>query len=176
VHDDGLVTLRPVVEADLPLFLADQLEPESARMAAFASRGEEEFFAHWRRLLADDAVLIRTIECDGEVVGHVESFVHGGVREVGYWITKAYWGRGIASRAVAAFVGTHDRSRPLTALAAAHNKGSQRVLEKCGFVRTGIELLPLPDGVRVEMLLYELASVAPVSAPQPKKGGFPGEP
>ena len=156
VSSSGLVTLRPVTEADLPLFLADQLDPESARMAAFESREEPAFTAHWLKLLADDAVVARTIELDGETVGHVESFPYGSGREVGYWIMKAHWGRGITSQALAQFLASHELRRPLTALVARHNRGSQRVLEKCGFVQTGDETLTLPDGSAVEMLAFEL--------------------
>ena len=156
VSSVGLVTLRPVVEADLPLFLADQLDPESVKMAAFASREEPAFTAHWLKLLADDAVVARTIELDGEAVGHVESFPYRSGREVGYWIMRAYWGRGITSQALAQFLAADELSRPLGAIVARHNRGSRRVLEKCGFVQAGDEILTLPDGETVEMLAFEL--------------------
>jgi RimJ/RimL family protein N-acetyltransferase len=51
---------------------------------------------------------------------------------VGYWLGKAYWGRGIASSALALFL-DDERHRPLLATVAAHNVGSRRVLEKAGF-------------------------------------------
>ena len=55
---------------------------------------------------------------------------------MGYWIGKEYWGRGIASIALAEFL-LLQNSRPLYAHVAKHNKASLRVLEKCGFTITG---------------------------------------
>ena len=53
-----------------------------------------------------------------------------------YWIGRAHWGKGIASRALREFLEL-DTTRPLDAAAAADNIGSLRVLEKCGFRVTG---------------------------------------
>jgi RimJ/RimL family protein N-acetyltransferase len=51
-------------------------------------------------------------------------------------IGKPYWGKGIATCALSAFL-EHNKGRPLYARAAADNAASLRVLEKCGFVRIG---------------------------------------
>ena len=75
---------------------------------------------------------MRTVLADGDVAGNVVSFVQGGEREVGYWIGREFWGRGVASRALAAFLRI-EKQRPLTAHVAKHNVASRRVLEKCGF-------------------------------------------
>jgi RimJ/RimL family protein N-acetyltransferase len=69
----------------------------------------------------------------GEVVGSIASWQTDGERDVGYWIGRAHWGKGIASAALRAFLHV-DRTRPLAAHVAEHNVGSRRVLEKCGFV------------------------------------------
>ncbi len=53
-------------------------------------------------------------------------------RELTYWIGRSYWGKGIATSALNAFL-TVDRSRPLHARVASDNVASRRVLEKCGF-------------------------------------------
>ena len=55
-----------------------------------------------------------------------------GVREVGYWLGRAYWGQGIATAALSTFL-HHIKTRPLYARAAKDNRASLRVLEKCGF-------------------------------------------
>jgi len=55
---------------------------------------------------------------------------------VGYWIDRSHWGKGIATRALEAFVSVVD-IRPLHALVATSNLGSIRVLERCGFVKIG---------------------------------------
>ena len=126
------VRLRRVTDTDLAVFYEHQRDPEATSMAAFPSREWEAFVAHWRRILVDETVRTRTVLADGDVAGNVVSFVQGPEREVGYWIGRAFWGRGVASRALAAFLGIETR-RPLTAHVAKHNVASRRVLEKCGF-------------------------------------------
>ena len=128
------ILLREPREEDLPTLFEHQLDPEATRMAAFPPRDREAFFAHWRKILADDSLLKRVIVADGAVAGHVGAFDMAGVREVGYWIAREHWGRGIATRALGMFLPL-EPIRPLFAHVAKHNVGSIRVLEKCGFVR-----------------------------------------
>ena len=81
-----------------------------------------------------DAISIQQV-CefvDGQVVGSLVSFMMQGQREVGYWFGREYWGHGLATSALAAFLLVETR-RPLYAYTAKHNTGSQRVLEKCAF-------------------------------------------
>jgi RimJ/RimL family protein N-acetyltransferase len=93
--------------------------------------------AHWAKILGDETITIQTILFDGQVAGSVLSYVdEGGQREVSYWIGKSYWGKGVATRALVAFL-DHIKVRPLYARAAQDNIGSLRVLEKCGFTRIG---------------------------------------
>jgi homocysteine S-methyltransferase len=84
--------------------------------------------------MADATVAIRTILADGEVAGAIQSWRHEDKRLVGYWIGRELWGRGIASEALRRFLSLIDE-RPLYAEVAPANKGSLRVLEKCGFLR-----------------------------------------
>ena len=126
------VQLRDVLESDLPIFFEQQLEPEAAQMAAFPARNREAFMTHWNRIMADESVLIKTILFDGNVAGNIVSFIQLGEREVGYWLGKDYWGKGIATQALEQFLRLIE-TRPLYAHVAKHNIGSRRVLEKCGF-------------------------------------------
>jgi len=150
------LTLRDAAEGDLPTFFAHQSDPQAYRMAAFTPRDEEAFFAHWRKVLADPAIEKKTILWDGRVVGNLCCFERGGKREVGYWIGREFWGRGIASEALRRFLGEYAE-RPLYAFAAKSNRASLRVLEKCGFVIVG-EQRGSPDGRNpdVEDYLLEL--------------------
>jgi len=132
----GEVTIREVREDDLPILFEHQRDPEANAMAAFPPRDRDAFMAHWRKILSDPNLLARTIELDGAVAGNIGSFDLDGRREVGYWIDRALWGRGVASRALAALL-REETIRPLFAGVAPHNAGSMRVLEKCGFSRTG---------------------------------------
>ena len=47
------VRLRPVEDADLPIFLAHQEGPVAAAMAAFPTRAPDAFFEHWATIRAD---------------------------------------------------------------------------------------------------------------------------
>jgi RimJ/RimL family protein N-acetyltransferase len=132
------VKLRPVEAADLPIFFEHQRDPAGIVMAGVGGRDREAFDEHWAKILADDASRIRTILVGGVVAGNALSFVRDGRREVGYWIGRDHWGRGVATAALVAFLG-EEESRPLYAGVLPANFGSLRVLEKCGFVVVGEE-------------------------------------
>jgi RimJ/RimL family protein N-acetyltransferase len=126
------IHLRDVEADDLPLFFEHQRDPISVAMVAFNSRDRAAFDQHWAKLLADDSLLKKTVIVDGEVAGHIGSWTVEGKREVGYWLDRAFWGRGVATEALSAFL-CLEPIRPLYAGVAKHNAGSIRVLQKCGF-------------------------------------------
>jgi RimJ/RimL family protein N-acetyltransferase len=127
------VLLRNIEPNDLPIFYEQQLDPDATRMAAFPARDRASFDAHWERnILGNPDAITQTILVDGEVAGNIGSWRQNGVRLVGYWIGREYWGKGVATRALAAFLRLMT-DRPLHAHVAKHNVGSIRVLEKCGF-------------------------------------------
>ncbi|MGH2515137.1 MAG: GNAT family N-acetyltransferase [Ktedonobacterales bacterium] len=132
------VMLREVIENDLPILFEQQLDPEANFMAAFTNGEPADrnvFMAHWARIRGDESILSRTILYDGHVAGHVDSFMQFGEREVGYWIGKPFWGKGIATAALALFL-EQVTERPLYARAVKDNIASLRVLQKCGFTIT----------------------------------------
>jgi RimJ/RimL family protein N-acetyltransferase len=136
----GEMRLRGVTEEDLPIFFEHQRDPLAYRMAAFPPRERDAFMTHWGSILRDTSVVVRTIELDGDVAGNVVLFGFEGRREVGYWIGREFWGRGLATRALSAFL--HEvEERPIYAGVAETNIASIRVLEKCGFkaLETGDE-------------------------------------
>lgn len=135
------IALRPVIDSDLPVFFEHQQDPVVVQMAAFTAADPADrvaFSAHWAKIRSDAQIMIRTVLVDGEAAGHVASFVQFGEREVTYWLGRRYWGRGIATRALSAFL-REETTRPLHARAARDNIASIRVLEKCGFRVTGYE-------------------------------------
>jgi len=142
------VVLREVRESDLDALCEQQADPEAYTMAAIEPRTREDCFAHWHTVLANPATNARVIDVDGECAGHVVSFLRDGLepREVGYWIARSHWGRGVATAALAAFLEDETR-RPLIAGVVIHNMGSRRVLEKCGFTLTETRTDPKGDGV-----------------------------
>jgi len=126
------VQLRDPVETDILIFYEQQLDPEAIEMSAFPSRNKDTFMAHWGKIMVDDSVLIKTVLFNGIVAGNIVCFEQLGEREVGYWLGKEYWGKGIASQALTQFL-DFIKTRPLYAHVAKHNIASRRVLEKCGF-------------------------------------------
>jgi RimJ/RimL family protein N-acetyltransferase len=132
---DLAITLRPVIDADLPVFFEHERDPESVRMAAFTADDPSDraaFEAHWAKIRAMDTVTIRTIERAGDIAGHVASFTRGEELEVTFWLGRAFWGAGVATEALRQFLDIVI-DRPIYARAAKDNAGSIRVLEKCGF-------------------------------------------
>jgi RimJ/RimL family protein N-acetyltransferase len=129
------VTLRDVVEDDLQTFYRHQSDPLSIEMAQVAARDEAAYLARWTRLLADETVDTRSIVVDGTVAGHVMSFDRDGVRELGYWLGREFWGQGIAGAAVQQYL-AFEPQRPLFAIVAEHNLASRRILSRCGFRET----------------------------------------
>lgn len=134
--------LREVVEDDLPIFFEYQLDEEANHMAAFTAKDptdREAFMAHWHRILRDEDTINRTILVDGQVAGSVALYRDEELDgpEVTYWIGRPYWGRGVATGALATFISHVVKTRPLYGRAAKDNIGSLRVLAKCGFQRIG---------------------------------------
>ena len=130
------VVLRDVTESDLPVLFEHQIDPVAHRMAVFTPRKRKAFMAHWAKILADPSAVARTIECDGEIAGHIGIFEQSGRRLVGYWIGRSHWNRGIATAALRALL-DEEPHRPLFAYVVKDNLGSIRVLEKCGFRQCG---------------------------------------
>jgi len=152
----GEVLLRDVIEADLPTFYAQQLDPQATEMAAFPARARDPFMKHWARIMADQTNMLKTIVFNGQVAGNIVSWDQDDRREVGYWLGREFWGRGIATRALLSMLGCVTR-RPLYAHVVKHNVASRRVLEKCGFRIVGSDrtLSDLP-GEPVEELILRL--------------------
>lgn len=146
MRNPGGVTLRDVVVDDIAVFFEYQFDPSASEMADFPIRSWDAHASHWASILDDESIVARTVLVDGRVAGNVVSFIQDGTREVGYWLGCQFWGRGIATQALYAFL-TQEQHRPLYAHVAKHNVASRRVLEKCGFVLT----IEKSDGFRLEL-------------------------
>lgn len=127
-----VVTLRPVEQSDLEIFYEHQADAGSIAMAGVPGRDPDAHRAHWQQLLADETVHVRTVVARGNVAGSVLSFMRDEVREVGYWLGREAWGRGVASRALQLFL-VWETERPVYAFVIEANVVSRRVLEKAGF-------------------------------------------
>lgn len=138
------IRLRPITPADLPLIYQQQLDPESNRIAVSNPRTPEAFAAHWAKVLDNPTLTTRAILADEVFVGTIGCFKLDGLDAVGYWLDRAHWGKGIATRALALLL-AEVPTRPLHARAAATNIASIRVLQRNGFVITGHHLAPATD-------------------------------
>ena len=135
----GRLVLREVEDRDLGVLFEHATDPDAIRMAAFTppdAADRTSFERRWARLRSDDSTTNRVIEIEGRVVGHIASFNLEGRREITYWIGRADWGRGIATRALQELLQL-EAARPLYARAASDNAASIRVLTKCGFLIVG---------------------------------------
>jgi RimJ/RimL family protein N-acetyltransferase len=133
------IRLRPVIPSDLPIFFQYEQDLDARHMAAFTSKDaddEEAFMARWDRILADEAVIARTILVGDQVAGSVSKHEAFGVPEVTYWLGRPFWGQGIATAALSQLLDLLP-TRPLHARVAKDNIASLRVLQKCGFTITG---------------------------------------
>lgn len=102
------------------------------------------------------------IEHDGEAIGGagLQPFddVHRRTAEVGYWIGRSFWGRGLATAALAELTAyafaTFDFVR-LEACVFEWNPASARVLEKNGYAFEGrLRRSVFKDGVLGDTLMY----------------------
>ena len=157
VHDvTPGVRLRSVEDRDLEAFFDYEADPQAVEMAAFPARDKDQFAAHWAKLRRDDTLVVHTIVADGQVAGNIGSWQQNGQQLLGYWVGREFWGRGVATQALA-LLADEVSIRPLYAHVVMHNGGSIRVLEKCGFRRDRVEEAKTPasdDGI--EELIYVL--------------------
>ena len=95
--------------------------------------------------VVDLSAPVFAIEIEGRACGGIGVRPFAGERrigaELGYWLGRRHWGRGVMTRVVAAFAPWVMQQLQLQRLQATvldFNHGSARVLEKNGFVEEGV--------------------------------------
>jgi RimJ/RimL family protein N-acetyltransferase len=127
----------------------------------YSLRDAEAFLAAPRDPVLPSLLIVERTEAAPRLVGACGLGRRpSGAVELGYWIARAQWGRGIATEACSALVDI-ARTLGLAALEASHfldNPASGRVLEKLGFSATGIVAprLCCARGEQVPARLYRL--------------------
>jgi RimJ/RimL family protein N-acetyltransferase len=142
-----LCRLRPYRSGDACALRAVADDFEVARWMVrrfphpYTLRDAEEWIAI---AMADSRGQILAIEVDGAIAGGIAVEPFGGERTgtalFGYWLGRAYWGRGIATEAalmLSDFALQSGGLRRLEATVFAPNVASARVLTKCGFILEG---------------------------------------
>jgi [ribosomal protein S5]-alanine N-acetyltransferase len=137
--NNDIITLTETEKDDLNAFFQFQLDKEANYLAAFTSKDPNDKAAYiekYTKHLIDPAINSRTIRVNDIIAGSIAKFVIKNDAEITYWIDRNFWGQGIATRALKAFLKI-EQTRPIYARVAFDNYGSQKVLEKCGFIKIG---------------------------------------
>jgi len=135
------IQLRKTTESDLETLFEFQLDEEGIYLAAFTSKDPSDkdyYMERQKRFLKDKTINAQTIFCGDEIAGSIAKFEIEGEPELTYWIGRNYWNQGIATYALQEFLKT-ETVRPIMGRTAFDNIGSQRVMEKCGFKKTGTD-------------------------------------
>ncbi len=111
---------------------------------------------------AEEPPTALAIDVGGEAVGGIGvvpgADVNRHAAEIGYWLGRRWWGRGLATAAVSHFVPWVHETFGFVRLFAEvfeTNPASMRVLEKCGFVREGIlRAHARKDGRYLDQVVY----------------------
>ncbi|WP_448503148.1 GNAT family N-acetyltransferase [Sphingomonas sp.] len=161
------LTLRPGWPEDAPALASAIADPRIVTMLARAP---------WPYGLSDAKAFLALPETPGEprflIFEHGEGRVElvggigvhrdeDGARELGYWLARHAWGRGLMTEAARAVVRTLADSLHVDRLVSGHfpdNPASGRVLEKAGFRATG-ETRARPSmarGAEVPCIMYAL--------------------
>ena len=144
------VMLRPWRPEDAPSIARHADDPQVAANlrdvfpCPYQLSDAEEFIRLCRAAEPEQAIF-RAIVVDGQAVGSVAltrgTDVCRRSAELGYWLGRALWGRGIMTKAVEEMCRTGFEAWDIVRIYAepfAHNAGSRRVLEKAGFALGGV--------------------------------------
>ena len=158
-------TLRPwrADDAESLVRHANERDVWSNMRDVFSHPYTEEHARRWLGIASGTSpVRAFAIEVEREAVGGTGvtplADVYRRTGEIGYWLGRALWNRGIVTEAVRATTeyafGPLDLAR-VQAAVFAWNEASMRVLEKCGFEREGRQRrAAFKDGCFVDCVLY----------------------
>lgn len=107
---------------------------------------------------------ILAIDLAGQAVGgigiHQQPDIHCKNAELGYWLGEPYWGQGIMTQAIGKMVEYGFANWEVTRIFArpfGTNIGSQKALEKAGFILEGrFEKTLFKNGVFLDELIYAI--------------------
>ncbi len=148
IIDCGPCTLRPWRGSDLESLVrnADDREVWLTLRDRFPHPYTVEAGRAWLAAAStEDPPTALAIDVGGEAIGGIGVVLGADVNrhagEIGYWMGRAWWGRGLATASVSHFAPWVAQTFGLARLFAQvfeTNHASMRVLEKCGFQREGI--------------------------------------
>lgn len=153
------INLTKTVNEDLNSFFEFQCDEEGIHLAAFTPKdphNKDAYIEKYTKHLADPTIHTRTIKVDGTIAGSIAKFVMDNKAEITYWIDRKLWGQGVASTALSEFLKI-EQTRPIYGRVAFDNVGSQKVLEKCGFIKIGTDTgFANARNAEIEEFIYKL--------------------
>ncbi|MCB0697310.1 MAG: GNAT family N-acetyltransferase [Chitinophagaceae bacterium] len=151
--------LQKTTVDDLETLFIFQTDETSNYVAAFNTpdpADKQAYMEKWRKIVANSTINMKTIFVDDVPVGSVAHFEIEDETNVSYWIDRQHWGKGIATKALQQLLATTDK-KILYARIAYDNTGSQKVLERNGFVRIGTDKgFANGRGKEIEEFVYRL--------------------
>ncbi len=157
------LVLRAPHEADIESMVELADNPKVAAMTAslphpYGLEDARRFLADCERLNTACRYAITLSESGAFIgIGGIDPGSKG--LRLGYWLGEPYWGRGYATEAAQALVELAFRATDIATLHVAcrpENAGSRRVIEKCGFTPTGIDMTDTAAAGRVAIERFTL--------------------
>src|SRR5688572_20753246 len=105
--NDIEIMLRKTEFSDLEFFFTFQLDNEANYLAAFTAKDPTDKTAYlekYTKFLTDPTKNLQTIIVENAIAGSISKFEIEGKAEITYWIDKKFWGKGVATKALTAFL------------------------------------------------------------------------
>ena len=151
VMETERLTLRPWMESDAEALFKYASDPEVGPRAGWPPhKSVEESLEIIRTVFSMEGMWAVTLKGTDEAIGSVGYLpasasnlpIEADHAEVGYWIARPYWGKGICTEAMEKVIDYCFHEKGFTVLWGDYfpeNPASGRVMEKCGFKDTGEE-------------------------------------
>ena len=151
VMETERLTLRPWMESDAEALFKYASDPEVGPRAGWPPhKSVEESLEIIRTVFSMEGMWAVTLKGTDEAIGSVGYLpasasnlpIEADHAEVGYWIARPYWGKGICTEAMEKVIDYCFHEKGFTVLWGDYfpeNPASGRVMEKCGFEDTGAE-------------------------------------
>lgn len=145
------IILRPWLESDAAALFKYASDPDVGPRAGWPPHKSVEesreviknFFSNEDTWAIELKETLEIIGCVGYLPASVSNLrIKDDEAEVGYWIAKPYWGKGICTEALRLVIDCCFNVKNFTTIWGDYfpeNPASGKVMEKCGFKDTGIE-------------------------------------
>lgn len=166
------ISLRPLDVSDVDDFMVWASDERVTHFCSFNPYTSKEDGINYIKNTVIPHPWLRAICLNNRPIGAISVTKNSGNDvcrgELGYVLAARYWGKGIATKAVKMVAKTIFNQWPelkrLEALVDVENVGSQRVLEKAGFMREGVlRKYCILKGRSRDMVMFSLLSTDPVN-------------